>query len=71
MGWGITSTNTGKLSDTIFMEVSVNVISNKKWNGGDSYDGQITENVLCTMDKKEDSCQGDSGGPLMLCIDLW
>ena len=69
MGWGVTNTNTGSLSD-VLMEVDVSVITNEKCDassdGSDSYEGQITENMLCAMDKGEDSCQGDSGGPLVL-----
>ncbi len=69
MGWGITNTNTGLLSD-VLMEVDVSVVTNEKCDtssdGSDSYEGQITENMLCAMDKGEDSCQGDSGGPLVL-----
>lgn len=69
MGWGVTNTNTGLLSD-VLMEVDVSVVTNEKCDtssdGSDSYEGQITENMLCAMDKGEDSCQGDSGGPLVL-----
>ena len=69
MGWGVTNTNTGLLSD-VLMEVDVSVVTNKKCDtssdGSDSYKGQITENMLCAMDKGEDSCQGGSGGPLVL-----
>ena len=69
MGWGVTNTNTGSLSD-VLMEVDVSVVTNEKCDassdGSDSYEGQITENMLCAMDKGEDSCQGDSGGPLVL-----
>ncbi len=69
MGWGVTNTNTGSLSD-VLMEVDVSVITNDECDassdGSDSYKGQITENMLCAMDKGEDSCQGDSGGPLVL-----
>lgn len=31
-----------------------------------SYQGKITENMMCARDRGEDSCQGDSGGPLVL-----
>ncbi|KAL3765494.1 hypothetical protein ACHAW5_007377 [Stephanodiscus triporus] len=69
MGWGVTDTNTGSLSD-VLIEVSVNVITNEdcdaSGDGKDNYNGQITENMLCAKDKGEDSCQGDSGGPLVL-----
>jgi len=70
MGWGVTET--GEVSDAL-MEVDVNVISNEKCNlssdGTESYEGQITKNMLCATDKGEDSCQGDSGGPLVVLGD--
>jgi len=72
IGWGVTDTETGSLSK-VLMEVDVDVISNEDCemssDGTDSYNHQITENMLCAMDKGEDSCQGDSGGPLILLGD--
>ena len=72
MGWGVTDTNIGSLSD-ILMEVDVNVISNKKCDSSsdenDSYKGQITDSMICAVGKREDACQGDSGGPLVLGLD--
>jgi len=67
MGWGVTREN-GSLSD-VLMEVGVNVMSNQECSqssdGRDTYQGDITENMLCASDRNEDSCQGDSGGPLI------
>ncbi|KAL7476508.1 hypothetical protein ACHAW6_002367 [Cyclotella cf. meneghiniana] len=75
MGWGDTTADDLTMdTSSVLMEVSVNVISNKKCqaskgkhNGySDSYDGWITEHMLCAVDENEDSCQGDSGGPLVI-----
>ena len=32
----------------------------------EDYHNQITENMICAKDNREDSCQGDSGGPLVI-----
>lgn len=58
----------------ILQEVEVNVISNSECEkskgsiGGyyDSYEGQITSNMSCAKDARQDACQGDSGGPLVV-----
>lgn len=75
MGWGDTTSDdyTQKLAEKL-MDVSVNVISNNDCDasegqiGGwfDSYNNQITDNMLCAKDNGEDACQGDSGGPLII-----
>jgi len=69
MGWGVTNTATGSLSD-VLMHVDVNVISNSECDdssdGRDNYNGQITSNMLCARRNSRDSCQGDSGGPLII-----
>ena len=72
-GWGLTDVAEFSVSD-VLMAVEVNTISNTECSasdgiiGGwyDSYDGKITDNMLCAKDDGEDSCQGDSGGPLVL-----
>jgi len=74
MGWGVTSEN-GDLSD-VLLEVDVDVISNQECDAAegyidgyfDSYNGQITNNMLCArvVGGGEDACQGDSGGPLVV-----
>jgi trypsin len=71
MGWGDTdkSESNTRLSN-VLMHVQVNVVSNSdceaSTDGRDSYDGQITQNMLCAEHRRaKDSCQGDSGGPLV------
>jgi len=65
MGWG----ETGRGISDVLMEVDVNVIGNgvcdASRGNGDSYQGAITENMLCAKANNKDSCQGDSGGPLV------
>jgi trypsin len=75
MGWGDTTQedDTSELA-TKLMAVTVNVLSNADCDDSsgtingwqDSYNGQITDNMLCAQDDGEDSCQGDSGGPLVI-----
>jgi trypsin len=75
MGWGDTTSDdlTQELAD-VLMSVDVNAISNSDCDASkgsingwsDSYNGQITNNMLCAADRGQDSCQGDSGGPLVI-----
>jgi trypsin len=75
MGWGDTTADdyTQELADEL-KSVTVNVISNSDCDASsgtingwsDSYEGQITDNMMCARDNGEDSCQGDSGGPLVI-----
>ena len=74
MGWGDTDERdeVSQLSD-VLMKTEVRVISGAECDessgniGGyeDSYNGQITPNMLCAEAPNTDSCQGDSGGPLV------
>ena len=75
MGWGdIDIADDVSTMSNVLLEVEVNVISNEECEasegivGGwqESYNGQISDNMLCARDSGEDSCQGDSGGPLVL-----
>ncbi|XP_075858665.1 transmembrane protease serine 4 isoform X2 [Microcebus murinus] len=72
IGWGLTEENGGKMSD-ILMQASVEVIDSRKCNAEDSYQGDVTEKMLCAgiPEGGVDSCQGDSGGPLMYQSDQW
>ena len=62
-GWGTTSS--GGSTSNVLMEVSVPVVSNTGCNAADSYDGQITANMLCAGYDAggKDACQGDSRRP--------
>eukprot|EP01083_Nonionella_stella_P051128 135780_1 len=74
MGWGDThiSDSISRLSD-VLMKVQVKVMSNRDCerssgyigNYYDTYDDQITPQMLCAKANRKDSCQGDSGGPLI------
>jgi len=82
MGWGDTdiTDDFDKLTDDdvdmsdVLMNIEVQVISNEECEasevsiGGNSltYNGEITDNMLCAQDYRQDSCQGDSGGPLVI-----
>ena len=75
MGWGDMNIwdNWTESSDVLRI-VAVTVISNEKCNvsegniGGwfETYEGLITDNMLCAWARRQDACQGDSGGPLMM-----
>lgn len=74
VGWGVTTTD-----DTdpdygvvnVLQEVELPVVSNDTCNEPESYNGLITDNMLCAGfdDGGADACAGDSGGPLMLYTD--
>ena len=72
-GWGLTDENSFYLPD-LLMAVEVNSISNEECAASEgtvdgflaSYEGEITDGMLCAADEGEDSCQGDSGGPLVI-----
>jgi hypothetical protein len=65
-GWG--TTTQGGFSSNALLEVSVPIISNETCNAPSSYNGGITNNMLCAglAQGGKDSCQGDSGGPLVV-----
>jgi secreted trypsin-like serine protease len=61
-GWGITES--GAPSPRL-KQVAVPLVAGEKCNGPASYDGRITDKMICAgIDLGgKDSCQGDSGGP--------
>merc|ERR1712127_399025 len=76
MGWGDTvkANAISDLSD-VLMEVEARVLSNEDCDASEgatddgyeaTYNGHITQNMLCAQADGRDSCQGDSGGPLVI-----
>jgi trypsin len=73
MGWGITDGKDPASLSPVLKQATLFVISNEECEQSksgnfwfDSYQGQITDDMLCATDQGEDSCQGDSGGPLVI-----
>jgi secreted trypsin-like serine protease len=69
VGWGITEESDRIVNDLREMEVPI--ISNETCNAPQSYDGDITSNMMCAgyPEGGIDTCNGDSGGPLMVYRD--
>ncbi|XP_040910590.1 trypsin-3 [Toxotes jaculatrix] len=65
-GWGYTSPSGGQIPSTL-RTVKLPIVSTQKCNNSESFDGSITENMLCAgfSTGGKDACQGDSGGPLV------
>lgn len=63
-GWG----NTGSGYPTQLMEARVPIVSKADCNDSNSYNGDITDNMMCAgyAAGGVDTCQGDSGGPLVV-----
>ncbi|KAL9188077.1 hypothetical protein ACHAXT_006455 [Thalassiosira profunda] len=77
LGWGeIDSDPKTVNTSTTLREVETNVISNERCGAiegivegsgvRESYNGLITNNMICTSAMDKDSCQKDSGGPLIV-----
>jgi trypsin len=66
MGWGDTESN--PRFPTVLYNVKVPVVDREVCNSADSYDGRITDTMLCAglAEGGKDTCQGDSGGPLVV-----
>ncbi|MGK7927961.1 MAG: trypsin-like serine protease [Spirulina sp.] len=66
IGWGALSD--GGPSATRLYEVEVPIVSNQTANHPQSYNGDITDNMLAAglPEGGKDSSQGDSGGPLII-----
>uniref|UniRef100_A0A8C9S919 trypsin n=1 Tax=Scleropages formosus TaxID=113540 RepID=A0A8C9S919_SCLFO len=65
-GWGHTSTGGGQLPSTLHT-AKLPVISSLRCNGSESFNGNITKNMMCAgySSGGKDACKGDSGGPLV------
>jgi secreted trypsin-like serine protease len=72
MGFGLTDASDDSSTSRILQEVdltykpNVDCESSKVPGFDDSYQGLITDDMLCASDSGQDSCQGDSGGPLII-----
>lgn len=66
IGWGALSEG-GEYPD-VLRQVTIPIVSNATANKAESYNGDITEQMLAAglKDGGRDSCQGDSGGPLVV-----
>jgi len=66
-GWGYTSEGGFSIADKL-RKVDVPLVSAEKCNEAASYNGDITDTMLCAglAEGGKDSCQGDSGGPLLV-----
>uniref|UniRef100_A0A667ZKI9 trypsin n=1 Tax=Myripristis murdjan TaxID=586833 RepID=A0A667ZKI9_9TELE len=76
-GWGFTSSSGGQIPSSL-QTVKLPIVSTEKCNGTDSFNGNITANMLCAVSNTDFSIkpcrlsdslvllfQGDSGGPLV------
>uniref|UniRef100_A0A3Q3WUK0 trypsin n=1 Tax=Mola mola TaxID=94237 RepID=A0A3Q3WUK0_MOLML len=65
-GWGYTSPNTGLIPATL-RTVKLPIVSARNCNSSESFDGGITDNMICAgySTGGKDACKGDSGGPLV------
>ncbi len=66
IGWGNTATSGWSMPDKK-QHVEVKYIDTDDCNSRNSYDGKITNAMMCAGEDSggEDACQGDSGGPLV------
>ncbi|KAL3924346.1 MAG: hypothetical protein SGARI_006052, partial [Bacillariaceae sp.] len=72
MGLGYTQFGNSKSAPHVLQEASLSYVPNhvcersKDPNAKESYQGLISDDMLCATDDGEDACQGDSGGPLVV-----
>ena len=69
LGFGQTLPDDGSSEATILQQVDLRYIPNDQCSlsgdGLDSYEGLLSEAMLCAADVGKDACFGDSGGPLV------
>jgi len=65
-GWGATSEGGPSSNQLLFVDVPV--VSNETCNAPSSYNGIVSQNMICLgkVAGGQDSCQGDSGGPAVM-----
>lgn len=69
LGFGQTRPDDGNSEATILQQVDLKYIPNEQCSlstdGLDSYEGLLSEAMMCAADEGKDACFGDSGGPLV------
>ncbi|XP_038866718.1 trypsin-like [Salvelinus namaycush] len=65
-GWGFTSSSGGQIPSSL-RTVKLPIVSTAKCNSSESFNGNITSNMICAgySAGRKDACKGDSGGPLV------
>ena len=68
LGWGDTKKGGGTSFPAALHQVQLPLVSRTVCNRPISYDGQVTNRMICAglQTGGKDSCQGDSGGPLIV-----
>uniref|UniRef100_A0AAZ3PYQ5 trypsin n=1 Tax=Oncorhynchus tshawytscha TaxID=74940 RepID=A0AAZ3PYQ5_ONCTS len=63
---GFTSSSGGQIPSSLRM-VKLPIVSTAKCNSSESFNGNITSNMICAgySAGRQDPCKGDSGGPLV------
>uniref|UniRef100_A0A3B3TP89 trypsin n=1 Tax=Poecilia latipinna TaxID=48699 RepID=A0A3B3TP89_9TELE len=66
-GWGHVRVSGGGQVPLKLRTVTVPIVSAARCNGSDSFNGNITANMICAgyPSGGKDACKGDSGGPLV------